>query len=76
MAVACDPQSLLELAKCFEGCTSPGQRDAMKVYLLAIIAGVNPDPVALMEASRCMTCLLPGQTQAVISYLLCTIVNK
>jgi hypothetical protein len=76
MAVACDPQSLLQAAKCFENCTLAGQRDAIKIYLLALIAGVNPDPVALMEAARCLTCLQPGQAQAVQTYLLCTIANK
>lgn len=72
MAVSCDPADLAEAAKCFT-CFSPEMREAVRTYLLAVIAGVPLDPVALADAAKCWTCI--RDQKALQNYLLCQILN-
>lgn len=72
MAINCDPAELATAATCFS-CLSPEQREAVKTYLLAVIAGGSLDPAVLSEAARCFVCV-PNQ-KAMQNYLLCQILN-
>lgn len=42
--MACDPNTLLENAKCIEDCLMPGQMSAIETYLLCVRAGGGPTP--------------------------------
>lgn len=76
MAISCEPADLAELAKCFR-CLQGDQREAVKTYLLAVIAGGSTDPATLLEAAKCFYAQIPtGMQKAVQTYLLCQIVNK
>lgn len=75
MPVTCTSANLATLAACFTG-LNPSQMAAVKIYLLAVKAGVAPDPAALAEASKCFTGLSPKQQSAIQTYLLCQIVNS
>lgn len=70
----CTPGVLLELAKCFVGLSIP-QLEAIKAYLLAISAGVEPDLSDLMDGSKCFQGLSEPQLKAIQTYLLCQIAN-
>jgi hypothetical protein len=74
MAVECTANNLAELAACFGGLTPP-QANAVKIYLLAVVAGVDPDPEAIVEASKCLMGMSPMQAAAAQTYLLCQIAN-
>ena len=73
----CDPNVLLENAKCVEACTTEGQRQAIIVWLLAQIAGEDADTAeqvnALLGNSKCVLCLTEGQMEAVRVWLTCQI---
>lgn len=71
MAVTCTPGNLVDLASCFS-CLSQRQRDAIKTYLTAVWASVEPDPGTLLEAAKCFLCLERDQLLAIQTYLLCT----
>lgn len=76
MAVDCDPLALAQNASCLQACVNAGMSDAIKIYLLATIAGVDPDPQALIAAASCLQCALPpGMAPAVQASLLCQIAN-
>lgn len=74
MADCSDPASLLNAAKCFT-CLTVDDREAIKTYLLAVLAGGSTDPQTLMEAAKCFTCLDASQQKAIQNYLLCQILN-
>jgi hypothetical protein len=72
--MACDPNELLDASKCIFACTSEGQRSAIKIYLLANLAGVSADPNTLLDNAKCIeSCLTLGQMKAVEVWLLCQI---
>jgi len=75
MAVECTADNLATLAACFAG-MSPNQQQAVKIYLLAVAAGIDPDVDAIIEASKCFTGLSPSQQAAAQTYLLCQIANQ
>jgi hypothetical protein len=76
MAVDCDPKALAQAASCMQACVNAGMSDAVKIYLLATIAGVDPDPAALMQAAGCIqSCIPTGAMPAVQATLLCAIAN-
>jgi hypothetical protein len=68
----CTVQSLAAAAKCFE-CLSPGQKEAIKTYLLAVRAGGSTDPNVLLDQAKCFTCLNALELQQLQAYLLCKI---
>lgn len=72
MATPTDPVDLATAATCFS-CLTQEQREAVKTYLLAVIAGGSLDPAVLSEAARCFVCI-PNQ-KAMQNYLLCQILN-
>lgn len=72
MATSCDTSDLAEAAKRFT-CLMPEMREAVKTYLLAVMAGGSTDPVVLMDAAKCFKCV-PDQ-KALQNYLLCQILN-
>lgn len=75
MPISCTVGDLIESSKCLLSCTDEGQRDAMKVWLLAQIAGVEATPGFLLEQSKCLNCLNEGQLKAIQAWLLCQISN-
>jgi hypothetical protein len=74
MPVTCTADSLATESACLVGLTPP-QQEAIKIYLLALQAGVNPDPETLAAAAACFEGLNPRQQQAIQTYLLCQIAN-
>lgn len=75
MAISCEPNDLLEAAKCF-GCIPAGTQAEVQTYLLAVIAGGSLDPNTLMQQAACFRCVPKGMLPEVMAYLLCAIVNK
>lgn len=72
--MACDPLALAQAASCLQACVNAGMGDAIKIYLLAQIAGVDPDPAALIQAAGCIaSCIPAGAMPAVQANLLCQI---
>jgi len=74
MAVSCDTTDLAAAAKCYS-CLTPDQKEAIKTYLLAVIAGGSTDPSELMASAKCFQCLTPKQHKAIQTYLACQIAN-
>lgn len=74
MAVECTASNLATLAADFTQ-LSPAQRESIKIYLLASIAGVEPDAEELAELAACFCGLSARQRSDIIIYLLCTISN-
>ena len=75
MAIDCDPDALAEVSSCLN-CIPPGSVDAIKIYLLAVTAGLQDmTATELMEASKCYSCIPEGYQKAVQNYLLCQIAN-
>lgn len=70
--MSCDPNDLTELAKCFQ-CLDEKTAMAVELYLLSVIAGVDPNPSALVTASAAFQGLDPQQSASVQTYLLCQI---
>jgi len=66
---------MADLAKCFQCLTMP-QREAVKTYLLAVLAGGSTDPETLMESAKCFVCLTPKQLRLLQPYLMCLINNN
>lgn len=75
MPVSCEPADLAEGAKCIDQCVPPGMQTAIQTYLLAIIAGVDPDPATLVSAAKCFACIPPMKQIEIQNYLLCQILN-
>ena len=72
--ISCDPNDLMEAAKCFS-CVPRGMQPAVQTYLLAVIAGGSLDPNVLMEQAKCFRCA-DGMHEDIQSFLLCQIVNS
>jgi len=73
--MACDYQSILAAAKCFE-CIPPGAQQGIQTYLLSQISGASTNPTALMNAARCIaSCIPPGMLNEVKTRLLCEVVD-
>lgn len=71
--MACDPNDLMDDARCVM-CLTEGQMMAIKINLLATIAGVSNDPNTLLDNARCIeSCLTEGQLKAIEVWLLCQI---
>lgn len=78
--MACDPQTLLTNAECFQCYGYGSMLDAMEVVLLCAIRDGNTsmacDPQSLLSEANCLICELgpiPGAFQAVRISLLCQI---
>lgn len=78
MPVACDAQSLVTAAQCYECQIPPGMSPAITTYLLASInnslSGGSMDPTVLANAAKCFRCA-DGDQAAIQTYLLCQIVT-
>jgi hypothetical protein len=74
MAVNCDPNALLDAAKCFR-CIPDGMQAPVQTFLLAVIAGGSTDPEVLMQQAACFRCA-DGMHQEIQTMLLCQITNK
>lgn len=74
MAISCEPSDLTTAAKCFV-CLSPEEREAVKTYLLAVIAAGSTDPEVLASAAKCFQCIPKDQLRQIQAYLLCQIAN-
>jgi len=77
--MACDPNTLLEQAKCYQCVMTAGMFSAVEIVLLCAIRDGVPlpcDPQALVtEASCIQACIPPGMMSAVKLALLCDIAN-
>lgn len=76
MPVACDTNSLIDAAKCYDTCIPAHMQLAVQTMLLASIAGDTRTPSELANAARCFNdCIPPGEQLAVQNLLLCNLVN-
>src|SRR5258705_697753 len=67
----CTPQSLITNANGVICCLPMGkQTAAVKLWLLATIAGVSTDPSLLRENAKCLDCVPIGTLLAIRTYLL------
>jgi len=75
--MACDPNTLMAQAKCFNCGLSGAMFDAIEIVLLCAIrdgAAMTCDPNALLQEARCiLACIPPGSMPAVKVALLCQI---
>ena len=72
---ACNPQTLLDDAACFE-CLPAGMRSLLDTALLCRIAqglGMTCDVQTLLTDAACFSCLTPGERVLVQLQLLCNI---
>jgi len=74
MAVSCEPADLAEAAACFT-CLTREQKELVRLYLLAVIAGGSTDPATLATEAACFVCLDENQKKLVNTYLLCQAAN-
>lgn len=74
MAQSCDRRDLAEASACFT-CFNPKEQEAVRTYLLAVIAGGSLDPETLLDAAKCFTCLNQKQVLAIEIYLLCQLLQ-
>lgn len=69
MPVSCDPNDLAAASRCY--CFDAETRKRVKLYLLAVAAGLgNQTPQQLVDASRCF-CFDKKQARSIELYLLC-----
>ncbi len=78
--MACDPNTLLAEATCFQQCAGwPGLGDAVELVLLCAIRDGTPmacDPQVLLDEAACLlSCIPPGALQAVKIGVLCQILS-
>ena len=78
MAVNCDPNALLEAAKCFK-CIPVEMQNPVLIYLLSqslvIEGGTAPTIQELLDGAKCFKCIPNGMQEEVIIYLLCHLAN-
>ena len=72
--MSCDPNTLLEEAKCLN-CVPEGDQLLVAIYLAAQIAGVAADPDQLMADAVCLQCIPESARWQVILYLACQIAS-
>ena len=70
MAFNCTPADLLPLAAVMQG-MSEEQRGYVNTYLLALAAGVDPDPDAILAEAACFRCVPEQKLKEMSAYLLC-----
>lgn len=70
--IDCDPNALLDAAKCFK-CIPKGLEPEVMIYLLNVISGLNLTPQQLMTEAKCYKCIPKGMQEAVMTFLLCNI---
>lgn len=74
MAISCEPMDVAALARCFL-CLDRNERDAVKTYLLAVLAGGSLDPATLLAEAKCFQCIDAETALNLQNYLLCQAVN-
>lgn len=73
MAISCEPEDLAAAAKCY--CFDADTRERVKLYLLAVAAGLDGQtPQQLADAAKCY-CFDKKQSKSVELYLLCQLVG-
>ena len=67
---SCDPAAITRAAACFD-CIPKSQRDAVELYLLAVLAGGSMDPATLVRQAKCFSCVPREMVEPVKLLLLC-----
>jgi len=70
MAFSCDADTLEAFAAVMRG-MSEDDRNYANTYLLAIAAGVDPDPDAILAAAACFRCVPEQKLKEMQAYLTC-----
>lgn len=76
--MACDPNTLIEQAKCYECALTGDMYLAVEIILLCAIRDGTPltcSPQALVSLASCIRCIPIGMMQAVKTSLLCDIAS-
>lgn len=75
MPIECTPDSLADASECYKK-ISPGDREAVMIYLLYVISGLDLTIEELVANSRCYADRIDKHLQpGIIVYLLCAIAN-
>lgn len=75
MALDCSPEVLAEAARCY-ACIPAQDKEAIKIYLLSVLAGLDNIPVEdLVIRAKCYSCIPARQQKGVENYLLCQIAS-
>lgn len=73
MAINCDPAALAQNASCYM-CITGDAAEAVKLYLLAQIAGLgNKTPEELAKLASCYRCIPDSMQRPVGNYLMCIV---
>jgi len=79
MAVSCDPNALLEAAKCYK-CIPVGMQNPILIYLLSeslvVEGGTAPTIQQLLDGAKCYKCIPKETQEEVIIYLLCNLTGE
>lgn len=79
MAVACDPQTLVNGAACIQCAIPPGMQIPVLIYLAMQGAGISTDPdsiAKLVNDARCIECAVPkGMEMSVLIGIMCQFVE-
>lgn len=75
MPIECTPDSLADASECYKK-ISPGDREAVEIYLLYVISGSTLTIPQLVAASQCYADRIDRHMQeAVKTFLLCQIAS-
>lgn len=74
MAIPTEPTELAALSKCY-ACLDAHQIEALKTYLLAVLAGGSLDVETIMAEAKCFMCIQQDMATNLQNYLLCQAVN-
>src|SRR5678816_1289656 len=72
MPITCTANDLLPLAAVMRG-MSEEQRNYVNTYLLALAAGVDPDPNAILAAANCFRCVPEQKLKEMSAWLICSV---
>ena len=74
MPISCNPNDLLEGAKCMK-CIPSGAQNEVIIYLLNQMLTTPKTTQQLLDGANCYKCIPSGMQQEVQTYLLCQIAN-
>lgn len=75
MPIICEPAELAALSKCF-ACMTQTEIEAVKTYLLSVLAGETGTPDEILDKAKCWECIDRSTAINLQNYLLCQAVDK
>ena len=73
--ISCEPEDLVAVSSCYI-CIDGNNVEAVKIYLLAVTAGLQGYTAEqLIAAAKCYKCIPKSMEKSVQNFLLCQIAN-